>query len=146
MQTSVDLFSSQAAMPAASSPALDLFSATNSVPQPEINAPKAEQNSQVIDPFAAIPMNSFDGSDGFGAFTSNSDSLSTESKQTTANDGNVSKLNEKALESNPSTKKGTFQVKSGIWADSLTRGIIDLNITARKCIILSYNYISYRSV
>lgn len=30
----------------------------------------------------------------------------------------------------PPAKEDTFQVKSGIWADSLSRGLIDLNITA----------------
>jgi hypothetical protein len=32
----------------------------------------------------------------------------------------------------PKTKDGVLQVKSGIWADSLSRGLIDLDITARK--------------
>jgi epsin len=35
-------------------------------------------------------------------------------------------------ESKPDMKKGAFQVKSGIWADSLSRGLIDLNITSCK--------------
>lgn len=39
--------------------------------------------------------------------------------------------------SKPDLKKGAFQVKSGIWADSLSRGLIDLNITAPKKVDLS---------
>jgi len=35
----------------------------------------------------------------------------------------------------PSAKKENFQVKSGIWADSLSRGLIDLNITARMFLV-----------
>jgi epsin len=73
-----------------------------------------------FDPFVAIPFNNSgtrnnisDQTDEteykFGAFTS-----STESNET------------------PKTKDGTFQVKSGIWADSLSRGLIELDITAPK--------------
>ncbi|VAH51480.1 unnamed protein product [Triticum turgidum subsp. durum] len=37
----------------------------------------------------------------------------------------------------PNTKKENFQVKSGIWADSLSRGLIDLNITGPKKVNLA---------
>ncbi|RLN25691.1 clathrin interactor EPSIN 1-like isoform X2 [Panicum miliaceum] len=63
-----------------------------------------------FDPFAAIPVKTLDESDSFSAFSSN-----------TVSD----------------VKKGAFQVKSGIWADSLSRGLIDLNITASKKVDLS---------
>ena len=36
-----------------------------------------------------------------------------------------------------SSKKDGFQVKSGVWADSLSRGLIDLNISGRKFFFLS---------
>ncbi|KAI6702663.1 hypothetical protein NL676_011799 [Syzygium grande] len=39
--------------------------------------------------------------------------------------------------SNPQPKKDTFHVKSGIWADSLSRGLIDLNISAPKKVSLA---------
>lgn len=78
-----------------------------------------------FDSFAAIPFNNSDRSNNrsdqtaetefeFGAFTA-----STE-------------INE-----NPKTKDSTFQVKSGIWAGSLSRGLIDLDITAPKKISLT---------
>ncbi|XP_056161729.1 clathrin interactor EPSIN 1-like [Syzygium oleosum] len=39
--------------------------------------------------------------------------------------------------SNPQPKKDAFHVKSGIWADSLSRGLIDLNISAPKKVSLA---------
>lgn len=77
-----------------------------------------------------------DASD-FGAFVSHSEevakdpfdlSLSTSSGRT----------NQAPLAAPKSdTKKENFQVKSGIWADSLSRGLIDLNITGRKFFLFS---------
>ncbi|XP_066309602.1 clathrin interactor EPSIN 1-like isoform X2 [Miscanthus floridulus] len=67
----------------------------------------------------------------FGAFTSH-----TELPKATA----IKSLNKSPTKPEPASmsasktdvKKGAFQVKSGIWADSLSRGLIDLNITAPK--------------
>ncbi|XP_066312513.1 clathrin interactor EPSIN 1-like isoform X3 [Miscanthus floridulus] len=67
----------------------------------------------------------------FGAFTSH-----TELPKAIA----IKSLNKSPTKPEPDSmsasktdvKKGAFQVKSGIWADSLSRGLIDLNITAPK--------------
>ncbi|KAL6519870.1 hypothetical protein OROMI_032764 [Orobanche minor] len=49
--------------------------------------------------------------------------------QNSNNNGGLNNLNEKTkVTSNSPVKKDAFQVKSGIWADSLSRGLIDLNI------------------
>ena len=73
---------------------------------------KVDFDSPAFDPFATVQLNAFEEPDAFGDFASHSDSTP----------GNV----------DPSPRKETFQVKSGIWADSLSRGLIDLNLTARK--------------
>jgi len=164
-----------------------------------------------FDPFGAIPLNGFDGSDPFGAFNSNVGS-STAPPPSQSSTGNISTSDQNlhaasdfgAFVSNnddsakdpfdlssstnvgktslaapktdasdfgpfvsrtegatkdpfdlsssssiggadktplaalkPDTKKENFQVKSGIWADSLSRGLIDLNITAPKKVNLA---------
>lgn len=129
MQTNVDLFASQPAFPSTNSSDVDFFAAANPVVHSETKHPKSDQiNVDTFDPFAAVPLNNFEGSDLFGAFTSHTDSVSTEPMPDPVNN-----LSGKSTESNPTPKKNnTFQVKSGIWADSLSRGIIDLNISARK--------------
>lgn len=97
--------------------------------QPEIKTPKSDPpNTNVNDPFAAVPMNNFDGSDLFGAFTCSSNPASTESTESPGSLNNVD--GESLASSNPRQKEG-FQMKSGMWADSLSRGLIDLNISAR---------------
>ncbi|KAJ6406446.1 hypothetical protein OIU84_010044 [Salix udensis] len=107
-QTRVDLFTSQPAYTSAVPSTFDFFSSDEPVAQPGIEAPKSDPpNTNVNDPFAAVAMNNFDGSDLFGSLAS----------------------------SNPPQKEG-FQVKSGIWADSLSRGLIDLNISAPKKVSL----------
>ncbi|KAG6739490.1 hypothetical protein POTOM_057088 [Populus tomentosa] len=75
----------------------------------------------------------FDGSDLFGAFTWSSNPASTESTESPGSLNNVD--GESLASSNPRQKEG-FQVKSGIWADSLSRGLIDLNISAPKKVSL----------
>ncbi|GJM93201.1 hypothetical protein PR202_ga09742 [Eleusine coracana subsp. coracana] len=130
-------------------------------------SPTPEHSSAALfDPFAAIPMKSFDGSDSFGTFSSNTGSVPTEPKQNpprgikSSEHSPSEKLNSGAFTSQtesptasamkpinksptklepPSTsatksdvKEGSFQVKSGIWADSLSRGLINLNIASPK--------------
>lgn len=96
----------------------------------------APTNTNIVDPFAAVPLNSFDGSDIFGGFTSHSGSASSEPFQSSTNDASHSNLDRKSsADSKIPPKKDSFQVKSGIWADSLSRGLIDLNITGRKYIL-----------
>ncbi|XP_068648700.1 clathrin interactor EPSIN 1-like [Aristolochia californica] len=125
IQTSVDLFAQQSAPSAFSSP-VDLFTAPNPSVSIENKPPQPEAaNLGVFDPFAAVPLNNFDGSDVFGDFT-----FSTEPTQNST-DGDLQSSGQKTLtESKTQPKKEAFQVKSGIWADSLSRGLIDLNISA----------------
>lgn len=133
MPTQVDLFASQPVTIPAVPSTVDLFSA-DPVVKPETKSPISEPiNTSVIDPFAALPLNNFEGSDPFGAFTSSSNSVPTESTQSAPNDGSLNNLDSKSsFDTKPTPKKDGFQVKSGIWADSLSRGLIDLNISARK--------------
>lgn len=141
MQNKVDLFASQPPPSSAVSSTVDFFAAPDPVVQPE-NKPVESQPlaTQPIDPFAAVPMNNFDGSDLFGGFTSHTDSKSNEPTNKSVDDGSLSSLNAKSsADSKPAPKKENFQVKSGIWADSLSRGLIDLNISARKSFFPGFN-------
>lgn len=114
---------------------VDPFAIPDPVVQPHIRASNpAPTDSNIVDPFAAVPLNNFDGSDFFGAFTSHSDSASSEPSQNDVN-GNNNLGGKSSADSSAPLKKNTFQVKSGIWSDSLSRGLIDLNISARKCTI-----------
>jgi epsin len=66
-----------------------------------------------------------------GAFTSHKDSHAASATESMSK--SLTELKQASMSaSKPAAKKETFQVKSGIWADSLSRGLIDLNITARK--------------
>lgn len=132
----MDLFSSQPAIPTVT-PTVDLFSIPEPAVQPDTKSEKSvPMNNSTIDPFAAVPLNNFDGSDIFGDFTSQSDSVSSQPSNNVFSDGKHDNVTGKSLaDSKVSPKKDAFQVKSGVWADSLSRGLIDLNITARKLII-----------
>lgn len=118
LQDPIDLFGNQTTAPASSSSNIDLFAAADLGVPGGKGAPVPVPPSSSSDPFAAVPLNTFDGPDIFGDFTSHTDSSSSGHGAA----GNV----------NPGPKKETFQVKSGIWADSLSRGLIDLNLGARK--------------
>ncbi|XP_006652753.1 clathrin interactor EPSIN 1-like [Oryza brachyantha] len=211
VQGNVNLFVEQPAFTAAFPPQ------TGFIPPPSSATSEANTSTSKntvpapFDPFGAIPINSFDGSDPFGDFNSNVGSssippptqgsvgnISTPSQkpqaasdfggfvsstvETTAKDPfdfSSSNLGKTAL-ANPQadasdfgafvshseeaakdpfdlssstisgrtnqaplaapksdTKKENFQVKSGIWADSLSRGLIDLNITGPKKVNLA---------
>ncbi|XP_040867425.1 clathrin interactor EPSIN 1 isoform X1 [Glycine max] len=136
-QAEVDLFSSQPAIPAVT-PTVDLFSIPELAVQPNNKSEKSvPMNNSSIDPFAAVPLNNFDGSDIFGDFTSQSDSVSSQPSNNVVSDGKHDNVTGKSLaDSKVSPKKDAFQVKSGVWADSLSRGLIDLNITAPKKVSL----------
>lgn len=129
---------SQPALPSVT-PTVDLFT----IPEPVVQSDSksgnsAPMNNSTFDPFAAVPLNNFDESDMFGEFTSQPDSVSSQPSNNVVSDGSHGNMNGKSLEdSKVSPKKDSFQVKSGIWADSLSRGLIDLNISARKFIILT---------
>lgn len=133
-QDKVDLFASQPTFTSASSSTIDLFSSPDIPAQSEFTPPKTETISNyAVDPFASMPLNNFDGTDLFGAFTSNTDQGSAEPVQNSAKEAGFSNtIKNRSAETKPSIKKDPFQVKSGIWADSLSRGIIDLNITGPK--------------
>ncbi|CAJ1972760.1 unnamed protein product [Sphenostylis stenocarpa] len=132
-QAEVDLFSSQPAIPTVT-PTVDLFSIPEPV-QPD-NKPEnsGPMNNSTFDPFAAVPLNNFDGADIFGDFTSQSDSLSSQPTDNVVSDVKHDIAGKSLADSKD--KKDTFQVKSGVWADSLSRGLIDLNITAPKKVSL----------
>ena len=135
LQDKVDLFA-QSAYSGPSSSTVDLFAASDP-PFSAVNKTVETEptNPNVIDPFANMPLNNFETSDVFGDFTSHTNPVSTQSTQNSSHNG-VS-LNQNTTEkSRPPQKKETFQVKSGIWADTLSRGLIDLNISARKFIFL----------
>lgn len=130
LQTSVDLFASQ---PSPVSIPVDLFAAPDPVPVLDNNASKSDTTSNTFDPFAAVPMNSFDGPDDpLGTFASHTDPSPIASDKSSPNGAIHEKVDESSVEAEAPPKKEGFQVKSGIWADSLSRGLIDLNITARK--------------
>lgn len=132
MQINVDLFASQPAPPppAVSTP-MDFFAASDPPTQLGNNALKSDAVNSVVDPFADVPLNKFDGSDPFGAFTSHADPLPMAGYSNCSNDVDSGNVKGSSTETKTPPKSG-FQVKSGIWADSLSRGFIDLNITARK--------------
>ncbi|TKY57943.1 Clathrin interactor EPSIN 1 [Spatholobus suberectus] len=136
-QAEVDLFSSQPAIPSVT-PTVDLFSISEPVVQPVSKSENSgPMNDSTIDPFAAVPLNNFDGSEIFGDFTAQSDSVSSQPSNNVVSDGKHDNKTGKSLaDSKVSLKKDTFQVKSGVWADSLSRGLIDLNITAPKKVSL----------
>jgi len=138
----VDLFASQPAISAVT-PTVDLFSIPEPVVQPDSKPEKSDPvNNSSFDPFAAVPLNNFDGSDIFGDFTSQSDSVSSQPSDKVVSDDKHDNITGKSLaDSKVPPKKDTFQVKSGVWADSLSRGLIDLNITARKLIIMTTSFI-----
>ncbi|KAJ8641017.1 hypothetical protein MRB53_017711 [Persea americana] len=132
----VDLFA-QSAYSGPSSSTVDLFAASDP-PFSAVNKTVETEptNPNVIDPFANMPLNNFETSDVFGDFTSHTNPVSTQSTQNSSHNG-VS-LNQNTTEkSRPPQKKETFQVKSGIWADTLSRGLIDLNISAPKKVSLA---------
>uniref|UniRef100_A0A0D3EPR8 ENTH domain-containing protein n=1 Tax=Oryza barthii TaxID=65489 RepID=A0A0D3EPR8_9ORYZ len=67
----------------------------------------------------------------FDAFTSHLGSSTTSA--TESMNKPIKKLGQDSMSASKSVaKKETFQVKSGIWADSLSRGLIDLNITSSQ--------------
>ncbi|KAI8547112.1 hypothetical protein RHMOL_Rhmol07G0169300 [Rhododendron molle] len=136
-QAKVDLFASKPALSPSVSSSVDFFATPDPIVQTDKTSSKFEPiNTNAVDPFAAVPLNSFDGSDLFGAFTSNADASSAEA--TKKSEGSDNNLNGKSsAESKPPSKKDSFQVKSGIWSDSLSRGLIDLNISAPKKVSLA---------
>ncbi|XP_015885107.1 clathrin interactor EPSIN 1 isoform X1 [Ziziphus jujuba] len=134
-----DLFASEPVI-SHTSPTVDLFATSDPVVQPEIKSTNAAPtNINLLDPFAAVPLNNFDDSDPFGAFTSHSNSASTEPSKISVSDGsqNGNLGGNVSSESKTAVRKDSFQVKSGIWSDSLSRGLIDLNISAPKKVNLA---------
>lgn len=136
MQTEIDLFSSAPAQSPPVPPTVDLFLNPDPVVPSETKPTNAvPTNTSAADPFAAVPLNNFDGSDPFGAFIFTNPVSAAPSQNETegSGHGDLSAKPSVGTSTQPA-KKVDFQVKSGIWADSLSRGIIDLNISARKYI------------
>ena len=139
LQKEIDLLSVSETSGTVSSapPTVNLFASPETVARPEAKIPKPEPMTtpSIVDPFAAVPMENFDGTDPFGAFTSHSASVSTGPQAPVLLGSATSTTSPMSLAgSKPHQlqKNDPFQVKSGILADSLSRGLIDLNITARK--------------
>ena len=135
MQPNIDLFAAGPATSAAGSSTMDFFASPAPVPVPETKSTSTGSlGVNSVDPFAAVPLNRFDQSDLFGAFTSSqANQPSSKPSENPINSGITNDLMGKSsAESKAPPKKDGFQVKSGIWADSLSRGLIDLNISARK--------------
>ncbi|MQL84492.1 hypothetical protein Taro_016996, partial [Colocasia esculenta] len=132
-----DLFAEQPSVPASSLSNVDLFATPNPGVSTGLKPPvPVSSSNNTFDPFAAVPLNISEESDLFGAFVSHTDSTSPEQTQNSGNDS-LGNANITSISSKPGPKKETFQVKSGIWADSLSRGLIDLNLTAPKKVALS---------
>ncbi|MCL7030273.1 hypothetical protein MKW94_023075 [Papaver nudicaule] len=129
-QANVDLFASAPSVPSSLASPVDFFAAPDPVPPTDNKPAKSEpMSSSSIDPFAAIPVNNFDGGDIFGDFTSNTNQqVPSQAANSSATDSILNSQSPSIESKLP--KKNSFQVKSGIWADSLSRGLIDLNITA----------------
>ncbi|KAL7150810.1 hypothetical protein ABFS83_05G138400 [Erythranthe nasuta] len=130
-QTNIDLFASQPA-PAVST-TVDFFAE----PDPVFDNKAAKSDTvsnNAVDPFAAFPMNSFGGSN---ELTSHTDPLSAVSDKHSHNDTSHGKIKESSVETKSPQKKDPFQSVSGIWADSFSRGLIDLNISAPKKVNLA---------
>jgi len=101
--------------------------------------PPVSENSskESFDPFAAIVQRNKSsgciptGELNFGAFTSHKESRAL--SVTGSMNKSLAELKHASMSASKlAVKKETFQVKSGIWADSLSRGLIDLNIADPK--------------
>ncbi|KAJ6812825.1 clathrin interactor EPSIN 1-like isoform X1 [Iris pallida] len=113
--------------------AFDPFAASDSGAPSEVKSSASEPTgTKSFDPFAGIPINNFEGGDPFGAFTSHTEEATSEPPKNFTNNSLNNLGQTSVASSKPTPKKDGFQVKSGIWADSLSRGLIDLNITAPK--------------
>ena len=134
MQPNADLFAAGPASSVAGSSTMDFFASPDPVPAPETKSTSTGSSGvNSVDPFVGVPLNSFNQSDLFGAFTSSQpDQSSSKPSQNPINSGITNDLMGKSLAESKAPLKNSFQVKSGIWADSLSRGLIDLNISARK--------------
>ncbi|KAE8700400.1 3'-5' exonuclease domain-containing protein [Hibiscus syriacus] len=138
LEVMVDLFASlPASTPAAASPTVYFFSNADPVVQLAMAANIEPVNADIVDPFAAVPLKIFDGSEIFGSLTTHIDSASKALKQSPTNDGNLNNISKKSSLDSKAPQKDGFQVKSGIWADSLSRGIIDLSISAPNKVSLA---------
>ncbi|KAM0933604.1 putative ENTH domain, clathrin interactor EPSIN 1 [Dioscorea sansibarensis] len=130
-QGNVDFFACQSDFNNAVNQNADFFAASNPDLFPKNNESSKLEPTNIFDPFAAVPLNNLEESGLFGAFTAHSDPVSSGHTQ------NPSKIMDNAEQvsspvSKPTPKKDTSQIKSAIWADSLSRGLIDLNITSPK--------------
>nr|CAB3485644.1 unnamed protein product [Digitaria exilis] len=213
VQGNVDLFADKTSFAAAFPPQTGFIPPPSSGISSEANTSVSKNTApEPFDPFSDIPLNSFDGSDPFGGFSSNAGSSTVPRPPTHSSTGKISTSgqnlqaasdfgafvsnNEEAAKDpfdlsstvsvgktplaapktdasdfgafvssteevakdpfdlssssnlgrtdqtplaapKPSSKKENFQVKSGIWADSLSRGLIDLNITGPKKVNLA---------
>ncbi|WOK97905.1 clathrin interactor EPSIN 1 [Canna indica] len=163
-QGNMDLFATQPAFPPLSPSNVDLMAVPKAVSHSETKS-NVDLIAENFDPFAAIPVSNFEKSDPFASFASHAEPVTTKSSQNTTNTscndldidsifGAFTSTTEQAISepshhssqrsldnlktnSMPEFSKENFQVKSGVWADCLNRGLIDLNISAPKRVNLS---------
>ncbi|KAL8209858.1 hypothetical protein R6Q57_006590 [Mikania cordata] len=134
-ENKVDLFASPPASSAVS-PSVDFFAVSAQTAEHDIKPAESKpMSSQTVDPFAAVPLTNFDDSDFFGSFSSHTGSVPSEPTQSFMDSSGPNSQSSKIPA--PSSKKDGFQVKSGVWADSLSRGLIDLNISGPKKVDLT---------
>ncbi|XP_042394201.1 clathrin interactor EPSIN 1-like [Zingiber officinale] len=158
-----DLFDSQQEAPVAFDPTADPFAAPGPAIPSETKSPE-QPDTKSFDPFAAIPINNFNDSDPFGTFASHGEPVTMQSSQSSPNSGksnldedsifgeftshneqttressrsNISNLKTPLTSLASTAMKDNFQVKSGVWSDCLSRGLIDLNISAPKKVNLA---------
>ncbi|KAJ8512603.1 hypothetical protein OPV22_003037 [Ensete ventricosum] len=132
-QGNFDPFASQPAFPAAISSNVDLFDVPNTGLPSETKASITTEPSQN---YANTTKNNLDEDSAFGDFTSHTEQTLPEPSQHSSK-GSLNNLKTPLTVSAPAARKDNFQVKSGVWADCLSRGLIDLNISAPKKVNLA---------
>lgn len=120
--TAFDPFAAIALRNSGASDSFGAFSSStgSSVAEPTHDFPGTKKSSDYS------PLEKLD----FGAFPSHKELHGSATESMNKSLANLKQASMSA--SKPAVKKESFQVKSGIWADSLSRGLIDLNIAAPK--------------
>lgn len=132
LQGNVDFFACQSDFNNAVNQNIDFFAASNPNVFTKNNESSKLETANIFDPFVAVPLNNSEESDLFGVFTAHSDPVSSEHTQNSSTKVMDNSEQVSSPVSKPTPKKDTSQIKSAIWADSLSRGLIDFNITSRK--------------
>ncbi|XP_039142817.1 clathrin interactor EPSIN 1-like [Dioscorea cayenensis subsp. rotundata] len=124
-QGNVDFFACQSDFNNAVNQNIDFFAASNPDVFTKNNESSKLETANIFDPFVAVPLNNSEESDLFGVFTAHSDPVSSEHTQNSSTKVMDNSEQVSSPVSKPTPKKDTSQIKSAIWADSLSRGLID---------------------